>query len=424
MWAGIECTVNRVGDQYFDQIARTGHERRASDIDLLADLGVTRVRYPVLWERTAPTGAPPQWAWPDARLLRLRERGVAPIVGLLHHGSGPLHTSMLDPQFPTLLADYARAVASRYPWVDAYTPVNEPLTTARFSGLYGHWYPHGHDDQTFVACLMSESVGTVRAMQAIRQITPLAKLVMTEDLGFTQCSSRALQPQADFENERRWLSIDLVAGRVHRGHPMYWWLRGAGAPERDLDWLVGNACPPDIIGCNYYVTSERFIDDNLDAWPAHTHGGNGKQRYADVESVRACGLAGVGSLVRHAWDRYHLPLAITEVHLGCTREEQLRWLVEVEGAMRHARASGIDVRAVTAWAAFGSIDWHCLLTREEGCYEPGLFDVRGPEPRPTALAGAVRALALGRRVAHPVLEGPGWWNTASQRRPAIRVEAA
>ena len=28
------------------------------------------------------------------------------------------------------------------PHITNYTPVNEPLTTARFSGLYGAWYPH------------------------------------------------------------------------------------------------------------------------------------------------------------------------------------------------------------------------------------------------------------------------------------------
>src|SRR3712207_8890412 len=47
------------------------------------------------------------------------------------------------------LAEYAHAVASRYPWVEDWTPVNEPLTTARFSALYGHWYPHARDDVSF-----------------------------------------------------------------------------------------------------------------------------------------------------------------------------------------------------------------------------------------------------------------------------------
>ena len=63
--------------------------------------------------------------------------------------SGPRSTSLVDPAFAEGLAAFARAVAERYPWVEDFTPVNEPLTTARFSGLYGHWYPHGRDDLTF-----------------------------------------------------------------------------------------------------------------------------------------------------------------------------------------------------------------------------------------------------------------------------------
>ena len=116
MWAGIECTVNRVGDRWLDQLERCGHAQRLADVDLVADLGVRAVRYPVLWERTSPDGVP-DWSWPDARLHRLRERGVEPIVGLVHHGSGPRGTSLLDDGFPEALARYARQVAERYPWV-------------------------------------------------------------------------------------------------------------------------------------------------------------------------------------------------------------------------------------------------------------------------------------------------------------------
>ncbi|HEX9918834.1 MAG TPA: family 1 glycosylhydrolase, partial [Pyrinomonadaceae bacterium] len=156
LWAGVECTVNRVGDQFYHQLERNGHAERIEDLDLFATLGISALRYPVLWERTAPDGLEhADWTWPDARLARLGELGVRPIVGLVHHGSGPRHTSLVDPAFPEKLAEYARAVAARYPWVDAYTPVNEPLTTARFSGLYGHWYPHGKDYPTFTRCLLT-----------------------------------------------------------------------------------------------------------------------------------------------------------------------------------------------------------------------------------------------------------------------------
>src|SRR5436190_3318396 len=138
LWAGFECTVNRVGDRRFDQLALSGHDKRDSDLELLGELGVHAVRYPVLWERVERDG----WGWSDRRLARLRELGIQPIVGLVHHGSGPPRTNLLDSTFAEQLAAFAGEAAARYPWVEAWTPINEPLTTARFSALYGHWYPH------------------------------------------------------------------------------------------------------------------------------------------------------------------------------------------------------------------------------------------------------------------------------------------
>ncbi|PCC74020.1 dTDP-4-dehydrorhamnose reductase [Nannocystis exedens] len=52
LWGGVECTVNRVGDRFHDQLVASGHHRRHADIDAIAGLGVRVVRYPVLWERT------------------------------------------------------------------------------------------------------------------------------------------------------------------------------------------------------------------------------------------------------------------------------------------------------------------------------------------------------------------------------------
>jgi dTDP-4-dehydrorhamnose reductase len=411
LWGGVECTVNRVGDTYHDQLERSGHARRLGDLTLFADLGIRAMRYPVLWERTAPEGlAAADWSWADERLARLRELGIRPIVGLLHHGSGPPYTNLIDPAFAEKLAEFARATAVRYPWVEAYTPVNEPLTTARFSGLYGHWYPHGRDALTFARALFNQCRATVLAMRAIREINPQARLIQTEDLGKTY-STHALAYQAEFENERRWLTFDLLCGRVDEKHPMWRYLRWAGLAEDELRWFSANPCPPDIIGINHYLTSERFLDERLERYPVCTHGGNDRQSYADVEAVRvlAEGLAGARLLLREAWERYRRPLAVTEVHLGCTREEQLRWLIEVWAAAHELRATGADIRAVTAWALVGSYDWTSLLTCARGHYESGVFDARTPHPRPTALAHTLRLLAAGREPDHPVLDAPGWW---------------
>lgn len=412
LWGGMECTVNRVGDIYFDQSVRGGHHERLADLDLIAELGVKALRYPVIWERVAPNGVEQaDWVWTDERLERLRQLGVRPIAGLVHHGSGPRDTSLVDPAFPTKLATYARAVAERYPWLDAYTPVNEPLTTARFSGLYGHWYPHGRDELSFAKALLTECRAVVEAMAAIRQVNPAAQLVQTDDLGRTYSTPR-LAYQADFENERRWLTWDLLCGAIDREHPLWGYLRWIGVEESELAWFLEHPCPPDVVGINHYLTSERVLDEHSDPYPEDRWGGNGRDSYADVEAVRvrAEGIGGWRTLVREAWERYQLPIALTEVHLGCTRDEQLRWLLEAWTTCTDLRdQEGVDIQAVTAWSLFGAYDWNHLVTCSHGFYEPGVFDARAPQPRPTALAGLMKQLSAGRIPEHPVLQTPGWW---------------
>lgn len=411
LWAGPECTVNRVGDDYRDQLVSSGFDARLDDLDRLASLGITAMRFPLLWERTAPLGPGLyDWHWTDTRLARLRGLGVAPIAGLLHHGSGPSYTNLLDPLFPARLAHYAGAAARRYPWIAAYTPVNEPVTTARFSGLYGLWYPHGRDDASFVRALLNQMRATVMSMQAIRAVNPSAQLVQTDDLGHTSSVPR-LQYQARFENLRRWLSFDLLAGKVTRRHRLWPYLRKYGATEAELRTFEDAPCPPDIVGINCYVTSERFLDDRIALYPPRLRGGNRRDSYADVEAARVHGvpIGGFDARLREAAERYGLPLAITEVHLGCTREEQLRWLHQAWSAARLLCAEGLDIRAVTAWAAFGTFDWNSLLTVNAGHYEPGLWDVSVAPPRPTALATLASQLVRGIEPDNPVVVGPGWW---------------
>jgi dTDP-4-dehydrorhamnose reductase len=412
LWAGVECTVNRVGDDYSDQLERTGHALRLKDLERLAELGVRRLRYPVLWERTAPDDLNTfAWSWPDERMKQLRRLGLQPIVGLVHHGSGPRYTNLLEPEFPDKLARYAEAVAHRYPWVTEYTPVNEPLTTARFSCLYGHWYPHERDPLLFAKAFLAQCRGTVLSMRAIRAINPAAQLIQTEDLGKT-FSTPTLAYQADFENERRWLTYDVLCGRLEPQTPMWDYFRWLGIETDELHWFLDNHVVPEVLGVNHYITSERFLDERTTRYPAHFHGGNGRHTYADVEAVRVCatGVAGPKEILREAWERYQLPLAVTEIHLGCTREEQLRWVKEVWDAAVELREQHVDVRAVTAWAAFGAFDWNSLLTNDAGCYEPGVFDLRSPLPRPTALSKMIRTLAAGEEFDHPVLDTPGWWH--------------
>ena len=410
VWGGVECTINRVQDVFRDQLIYSGHYKRPGDIERFAELGIKKLRYPLLWEFHQPVANNAiDWKWSEKQLTSIRKKHIKPIVGLVHHGSGPAFTDLTDPDFPGKLALYAKAVAKKFPWIEYYTPVNEPLTTARFSGLYGLWYPHRKDELAFFKMLINQLKGVVLSMQAIRKTNPKAKLVQTEDLSKTH-STALLSYQAEFENERRWLTYDLLCGRVDQQHFFWNYFISMGISIDELEFFLENPCPPDTIGFNYYVTSERYLDENIENYHSSTHGGNHKHIYADVEAVRVKELSGLNVLLNEAWNRYRIPIAITENHLSCTREEQMRWFKETWTACCHLKKEGMNIVAVTVWSLLGAFDWNSLLTCTNNYYETGAFDIGNNQVRRTALGKMVKVIATTGDYHHPLLNVKGWWN--------------
>ncbi|SJZ98035.1 family 1 glycosylhydrolase [Sediminibacterium ginsengisoli] len=412
IWGGIECSINRVGDHYSDQFMDMGCYNGTDYINAIADTGICALRFPLLWEKHQPhKNSRIDWTWAKQQLEILRTREIIPIAGLVHHGSGPAFTALNRDDFAPGLAAYAKQTAEAFPWIEYYTPVNEPLTTARFSGLYGLWYPHKNNAADFLRMLINQLKGVVFAMKEIRKVNPLAKLVQTEDLAKAH-STKLLIYQRNFENHRRWLTFDLLCGKVTKQHPLWQYIIENGIEEKTLIFFLENPCPPDIMGLNYYVTSERFLDEKIEKYPVHTHGGNGRHTYADTEAVRVNRCTGLQKLLEETWQRYHIPIALTEVHMDCTREEQLRWFNQACNASKAAIRNGADIRAVTAWSLLGAYDWNSLLVHRHKRYETGAFDLRKGNPRPTALARMVSKLSANSTYDHPLLPGKGWWDKA------------
>ena len=185
-------------------------------------------------------------------------------------------------------------------------------------------------------------------MARIRKINPDARLIQTEDLGQTY-GTPPVAEQAAFENHRRWLTWDLLTGKVTRDHPFWPRLHRFGLGDR-LRAMADAPCPPDVMGVNHYLTSERFLDHRIDLYPPDRHGGNSWIPYADVEAVRVMNPppTGLAGLLEQAWERYGLPLAVTESHNGCTREVLMGWTLEAWRAAERLIARGADVRAVTS----------------------------------------------------------------------------
>lgn len=410
IWGGVEYTHNRVCDQYFDQMEKSGHLDRVSDMELFAALGITTLRAGLLWERFEKH---PSWARTDHLLFAMRLAGMRPIAGLMHHGSGPRDTSLLDAAFPSRLAGYARKVAERYPWIDAYTPVNEINTTARFSALYGIWYPHAMSRKSYLRAVLNQARATVLSMQAVREVNPEARLVATDDLGGIT-GTEEMRSTTELLQERRWLAFDLLCGVLDRNHPLYNYILEAGVSERELMWFADHPCPPSVIGANYYLTSDRYLDHQTERYTVDRRSAEGP--YADIEAVRVCsrGVRGFEAVLAEAWNRYRLPVAITEVHLGGPVADRIRWFSEAWSAAQKQREEGAHCVAVTAWALLGSYFWNELVTRDNGHYEPGVFDLRSGTPRATELAEVIAQASRQGHLSHPALAEEGWWRHPSR----------
>jgi dTDP-4-dehydrorhamnose reductase len=398
-----------------DQLAETGHDVRRGDAERIAALGVRGSRVPVLWERVAGDDARTfDFAEPALRLAALRALGVEPIVTLLHHGSGPRSTDLLDPDFPDLFAAYAEAAARAFPWVRRWTPINEPLTTARFSTLYGVWYPNVRDDRAFGRAIVNETLAQQAAMRRIRMIIPGAEFVLTEDLQRFTAADGGVASYVDFLRERAYLSVELVAGRVDDAHPLAPFLRErCGVSEPDLAAMRRGATPPDLVAFNHYPHSERYIFSGADGITG------------DVPAVYVAGEPSprIAPLLRAAAARIRLPLAIGEVHIHAPADERVRWLAQHLADAHAVRADGVDVRAVGAWAAFGMIDWHSLLRTRERVIEDGIYTFAGPNgtPEPTAVADALRVAASGGPIDDRGVRG--WWERPERLRDIDRLVA-
>ena len=134
-------------------------------------------------------------AWRPARRLvvgltndsaRLQELGITPIVTLLHHGSGPADTDLLDSAFPSKLAALCPRRGSAVSMAALFHAGERALDDcAFFSPIRSLVSSSCAIHRAFVSRCLNQVEGIARAMDAIREEIPAAALVHTEDLGKT-----------------------------------------------------------------------------------------------------------------------------------------------------------------------------------------------------------------------------------------------
>lgn len=351
VWAvGIEDTfvgqpAGRRG-RILDEYELIDHYRRwRGDLDLIASLGVRHLRYGLPWYRVQPGPSTWDWSWADQVMEHLARLGVAPIVDLMHYGT-PLWIgrSFVDADYPARVADYAARAVERYGDIAAgWTPLNEPVVNADFSGQRGVWPPYLRGDAGYARVLVGIAEGISRTIAAIRQADPGAKIVAVEPCDLVTTDDPALESAVDARWDALFLPIDLVLGRVNEGHPGRTHLELAGVSTERLEWLVAHRQTVDVLGVNFYP-----------------HMSRGRLVQAPGAVRRRNQYASGNDLVT-ALTRFHehvgVPVMVTETSDMATVTQRAAWMDDSIAALATARQGGLPVVGYTWFPVFSHVDW-------------------------------------------------------------------
>lgn len=366
---GIEDTFipqEKPGHRKLDEYQLTQHYTHwKADIDLVADSGARFVRWGVPWYLVEPEPGRFDWRWVDQVAEHMHARGVHCVVDLMHYGTPLwLENSFLNAHYPERVASYGRAVAERYRGVwNTFTPLNEPIVNAEWCGQNGLWPPYLVGQDGFVRVLMALSRGMVRTQQEISDAQPDATFWHV-DAGFRWEGETSPMPRSLLE-ERRFVSLDLIMGKVTTDSLIYPWLYENGVTPAELDWFAENAVTPDVVGVNYYpaFTTLRLVDG--------------------VATPIEAGVAGLRDLIQVYSARYHLPMAVTETSLVGSAEEKIAWLRASDREVRDLRDQGHPVLGYTWFPFFTLVDWLYRFDHQapdKWFREFGLVDlIRGPD---------------------------------------------
>jgi beta-glucosidase/6-phospho-beta-glucosidase/beta-galactosidase len=346
-------------DLRVDELARTQfYENWRSDLALVPDLGLKYLRFGPQYYRAHTGKDRYDWSFSDQTFAELRRLGLTPIADLCHFGVPDWIEDFQNPDWPELFAEYSAAFASRYDWVSLFTPVNEIFINATFSALNGWWNERLKSDRAFVTALKHMCRANIRAEEETLKVRPNAVFIQSEATSAYHEKSPRSMSRVGFENEKRFLSLDLSYG-----HTVVWeiyeYLLDNGMSRDEYHWFLqhGSAMQTHcIMGSDYYAGNEHWINPDASMSPSGT-------------------VFGYCVLARQYFDRYHLPIMLTETNdLG--DHEADHWLWKQWADVRELERTAVPIVGFTWYSVLDQVDWDTGLREDNGRVNPlGLYDL-------------------------------------------------
>jgi len=333
--------------------------RWKEDFELVDEMGIKFLRYGPPLHRTFLGSDKFDWSFADDTFNDLKRRDIAPIADLCHFGVPDWIGNFQNPDFPDLFANYARAFAERFPWVQLYTPVNEMYICAIFSARYGWWNEQLKSDQAFVTALKHLVKANVMAMNAILEVRRDAIFIQSESSEYYHAENPGAIKLAEVMNAERFLSLDLNYGRRIESEMFEFLLDNRMTRDEYHFFLNNNFRHHCIMGNDYYITNEHRVFEDGSTQPAGE-------------------IFGYAEITWQYYDRYRIPVMHTETNFrqGPNGDESIFWLWKEWANVLRVRNDGIPVVGFTWYSLTDQVDWASALREDKNEVDPlGLYDL-------------------------------------------------
>jgi beta-glucosidase/6-phospho-beta-glucosidase/beta-galactosidase len=367
---GIECSNPRVHDPRLGNIRRDlldecGHYRNwRRDLELVKALGTRMLRYGLPNHLVHLGPGRYDWSFADETLAEMRRLGILPILDLLHFGIPDWMGDLQNPEMPLHFAEYAGAVAERYPWVRGYTPVNEMFVCARNSGWDGLWNERLRSERGFVTALKHLVAASLLATAAIVRHVPNAVIVQSESAEYTHHVVASPSHAVKLRNKLIFLSLDLLYSKAPDADVLMF-CQDNGMSREEFMWFMRTAPAGfQIMGNDYYGHNEKLL-------------------LPDGATMYGEDVLGWYLITRRYYRRYYRPVMHTETSTPFP-ELNPRWLWKQWANVLRMRRDGVPVLGFTWYSLTDHVDWDTQLAEKNGRVNAcGLYDL-ARDPRPVA----------------------------------------
>ncbi len=378
-------------------VASDHYHRFAEDVALFAELGLKAYRFSIAWTRIIPDGDgevnPAGVAFYHRLIDALLAAGITPIATMYHFDlpaaldekGGWLNRDTAD-----AFARFAQVIFTEYgSKVKHWLTINEQNMMVLFGEAIGTIKP-GMPKSAVYQANHHMMLAQAKANQLCHAIVPGGLIGPAPNIALCYpetCHPEDILAADDFNAIRNWLYLDVaVEGRYNSVAWAY--LKATGATpeiaEGDLELLAADR--PDFIAFNYYATHTvaRPRADGNDL-------AGGDQQIAIGEKGIYAGATnpylpktefgweidpiGFRNTFRAIWDRYHLPLLVTENGLGAFDKlvdgavhdgYRIDYLRDHIAQIQLALTDGVEVLGYCPWSAIDLVSTHQGVSKRYG----------------------------------------------------------